>query len=159
MHPYNCSIHPTHSYQLLENNCKKIEFAVWGGNQPDRKAVLCCTGYCFQYKIRIYCCQTQRFQQGTAISILHLLIPSALPAPRAAQLCLWLSQSCLIWNFSSSHRNSGDPPQLQLEGAGQEHTVCDLFREGDRQTKWLYLSVKRSENTKVAISGCPWLEI
>lgn len=128
LHPYNCSVHPTDSYKFLENNCKKTELAVRGGNQPDRGVVLCCTGYCFQYQIRIYCFQTKKHQKSTAISISHPPHSKCFatwegkvpPAPGAAQLCLWLSQSCLIWNFSSSHRNSGDPPTPPAGGAAKE---------------------------------------
>lgn len=76
LHPYNCSVHPTDSYKFLENNCKKPELAVRGGNQPDRGVVLCCTGYCFQYQIRIYCFQTKKHRKGTAISISHPPLPS-----------------------------------------------------------------------------------
>lgn len=80
-----------------------------------------------------------------------LLIPSVLPAPGAAQLCLWLSRSCLIWNFSSSHRNSGDPPTAPAGGAGEgargaaSARLCDLLGEGEREANRMTLFVCEEE--------------
>lgn len=44
-------------------------------------------------------------------------------ASGTAQFCLWLSRSCPIWNFSSTHRNSGDPPTPPAGGTGKEHVA------------------------------------
>lgn len=161
MHPYNCSIYPTDSYKFLENNCKKNWVCSLRRKSAWQKS-----------SFMLHWLPLSGLNQNLLLPNSEMPIGQGHlhPPPSSFQVfCQPLEQHSsasdsarAAW-FGTFLLPTGIleiPPQLQLKRAlGRSARVCDLLGEGEKQTQWLYLSVKRSENTKVAISGCPWLEI
>lgn len=66
----------TNSWRIT---AKKIEFAVWGGNQPERKVDLCCMATAFRIKSEFITSKLRDAERAQPSPSSTLLIPRVLP--------------------------------------------------------------------------------